>query len=157
MTKGEFVCPFDHGKCHECVLYRGRHYYIDSCRQDQGDISASKDNLRPSDNNHSGDLQAYFHALENQIEPWAHTDLLSEQDLKVKLRVINVETGENKMYPLSEVKQWDWEDPETVRQIDGIQIDSWEKLVKVLSYKVESGHEEVKIYEAPRFMVLAGG
>jgi hypothetical protein len=153
MTKGEFVCPFDHRSCHECVLYRGRHYYIDNCRKDRGDISASK----PPVNNHSGDLQAYFQALESQIEPWADVKPLPERDLQVRLMVINVETGENRAYSLEEVKQWDWSDLETVRQIDGIQIDSWDKLVKVLSYKVATGHREVKLYEAPRFMVLAGG
>ena len=68
-----------------------------------------------------------------------------------------METGDNKVYSLAEAKQWDWGDQETVRQVDGVQIDSWEKLVKVLSYKVKSGHQEVKFYEAPRFMVLAGG
>jgi len=130
---------------------------MDNCRKDRGDLSALKDNLKPAVHNHSGDFQAYFQALESQIEPWVDAESLSEQDLKIKLKVINVETGENKVYPLADVKQWDWDDPEMVRQIDGIQIDSWEKLVKVLSYKVGTGHEEVKIYEAPRFMVLAGG
>ena len=157
MTKGEFVCPFDHKKCHECVLYRGRHYYIDSCRDDRDDISASRDHLKPSDNNHSGDLQAYFQTFESQIEPWADVKPIQESDLQVNLMVINVETGEDRVYSLEEVKQWDWSDLETVRQIDGIQIDSWDKLMKVLSYKVATGHREVKIYEAPRFMVLAGG
>jgi hypothetical protein len=153
MTKGEFVCPFDHRSCHECVLYRGRHYYIDDCRKDRGDISASK----PPVNNHSGDLQAYFQALESQIEPWADVKPLPERDLQIRLMVINVETGESRVYSLAEARAWEWGDSETVRQIDGIQIDSWDKLIKVLSYKAESGHQEVKLYEAPRFMVLAGG
>jgi hypothetical protein len=153
MTKGEFVCPFDHRSCHECVLYRGRHYYIDSCRKDGGDISTSK----PSDSNHLGDLQSYFQALESQIEPWADTDPLPEHDLKVRLRVINVETGENEVFSLEEVRTWDWGDQETVRLIDGVQVNSWDKLTKILSYKVLSGRQEVKLYEAPRFMALAGG
>lgn len=157
MPKGNFVCPFDHQSCHECVLYRGRHYYIDKCSKGRSNISDSTDNLEPAAQNHSGDFKAYFQALERQIEPWADVESLSEQDLKIKLKVINVETGENKMYSLEEVKQWDWDDPETVRQIDGIQIGSWDKLIKILSYKAESGHQEVKLYEAPRFMVLAGG
>jgi hypothetical protein len=153
MTKGEFVCPFDHRSCHECVLYRGRHYYIDTCRKDRGDISASQQPV----NNHAGDLRAYFQALESQIEPWADVKPLPEQDLQVKLMVINVETGESRVYSLEEARAWKWGNPDTVRQIDGIQIDSWDKLIQVLSYKAESGHQEVKLYEAPRFMVLAGG
>jgi len=153
MTKGEFVCPFDHRSCHECVLYRGRHYYIDTCRRDRGDSSSSK----PSADNHSGDLQAYFQALESQIEPWADVKPLPEGDLQIRLMVINVETGENRVYSLEEARSWEWGDSDTVRQIDGIQIDSWDKLIKILSYKAESGLQEVKLYEAPRFMVLAGG
>jgi hypothetical protein len=71
--------------------------------------------------------------------------------------VINVETGESRVFSLEEARAWEWGDSDTVRQIDGIQIDSWDKLIKVLSYKAESGQQEVKLYEAPRFMVLAGG
>jgi hypothetical protein len=153
MTTGEFVCPFDRQSCHECVLYRGRHYYIDTCRTDQGDINTS----RQPDNNHLGDIKAYFQALESRIEPWADVKPLPEQDLQIKLMVINVETGESRVYSPEEARAWEWNDSDTVRQIDGIQIDSWDKLIKVLSYKAESGHQEVKLYEAPRFMVLAGG
>jgi hypothetical protein len=144
MNNKDFVCPFTHNSCYECVLYRGRHYYINKYRERRGDIS-------------SAELQAYFQALENRLEPWADVEPLPETDLKIRLGVINVETGENRIYSLAEVKHWDWGDSETVRQIDGIQINSWAKLVKVLSYKVATGHREVKIYEAPRFMVLAGG
>jgi hypothetical protein len=158
MTKEDFVCPFDHKPCHECVLYRGRHYYIDSCRDNQyHHVRESRDNRESAAHRQMPDIQAYFRALENQVEPWADVEPLPETDLPIRLRVINVETGENSVYSLAEVKQWDWGDLETVRQIDGIQIDSWEKLVKVLSYKAALGHEEVKLYEAPRFMVLAGG
>ena len=90
-------------------------------------------------------------------DAWTDVEPLPESELKISLRLINVESGESSEGSLEEVKQWDWNDSDTVRQIDGIQIDSWEKLVKVLSYKVATGHREVKIYEAPRFMVLAGG
>ena len=158
MKKEEFVCPFDHKPCHECVLYRGRHYYIDSCRDNQDHVrEESRDNHESAAHRQMPDIQAHFQVLENQVEPWADVEPLPETDLKIRLRVINVETGGNGVYPLAEVKQWDWGDSETVRQIDGIQIGSWSKLLKVLSYKAESGHQEVKLYEAPRFMVLAGG
>jgi hypothetical protein len=153
MTKAEFVCPFNHRSCHECVLYRGRHYYIDNCQNGRGNNSDFKSAV-PHD---SADLQRYFQALESQIEPWADVKPLTERGLQIRLMAVNVETGESRVYSLEEVKQWGWDDSETVRQIDGIQIDSWDKLVKILSYKAESGHQEVKLYEAPRFMVLAGG
>ena len=157
MAKRNLACPFTKDSCYECVLYRGRHYYINKCQRGEDNISDSNSNLESPIRYHATNLQAYFQALENQIEPWADLEPLPESELKIKLRVINVETGDNKVYSLAEAKQWDWGDQETVRQVDGVQIDSWEKLVKVLSYKVQSGHQEVKLYEAPRFMVLAGG
>jgi hypothetical protein len=157
MTKGDYVCPFDHRSCHECVLYRGRHYYIDNCREGRGNNHDRSDYRTPAGLHHSADLQSYFQTLESQVEPWTDVEPLPESELKISLRLINVESGESSECSLEEVKQWDWNDSDTVRQIDGIQIDSWEKLVKVLSYKVATGHREVKIYEAPRFMVLAGG
>ena len=30
-------------------------------------------------------------------------------------------------------------------------------LIEILCYKAETGFEEVELYEAPRFMLLAGG
>jgi hypothetical protein len=157
MAKGSLVCPSTSDSCHECVLYRGRHHYINKCKKGRDNINDSSDNLESPVSYHAADLQAYFQALENQAEPWADAESLLESELKIKLRVINEETSGNNVYSLEEVKQWDWDDLETVRQIDGMHIDSWEKLVKILSYKVKSGRQEVKIYEAPRFMVLAGG
>ena len=44
-----------------------------------------------------------------------------------------------------------------MRFIDSRQVTSYEMLVEILSYKEEKGVREVRLYEAPRFMVLAGG
>lgn len=44
-----------------------------------------------------------------------------------------------------------------MRVIEGWQVTSWEGLLEIVCYKVEKGHQEVEIYEAPRFMLLAGG
>ena len=157
MTKGEFVCPFSHKSCYECVLYRGKHYYIDTCRKEGGNNGDRSDNRTPAVPYRSADLKKDFQTLESQVEPWADVVPLPDRDLQMRLVVINVETGENRVYSPADARTWDWDDSETVRQIDGIQIDSWDKLRKVLSYKAKSGQQEVKLYEAPRFMVLAGG
>ena len=34
---------------------------------------------------------------------------------------------------------------------------TWISLIEILRHKAETGHEEVELYEAPRFMFLAGG
>ena len=52
---------------------------------------------------------------------------------------------------------WDWSNPEILRWIDGRQVTNLDSLVEILCYKAEKGYQEVQIYEAPRFMLLAGG
>jgi hypothetical protein len=44
-----------------------------------------------------------------------------------------------------------------MRIIDGWQVTSMEMLLEIICDKAEKGYEEVDLYEAPRFMLLAGG
>ena len=44
-----------------------------------------------------------------------------------------------------------------MRVIDGWQVTSMEMLFEIMCYKAEKGYKEVELYEAPRFMLLAGG
>jgi hypothetical protein len=60
-------------------------------------------------------------------------------------------------YDLRELKEWDWANPAIWRLIDGRQITNLDNLIQILRYKAEKGFEEVELYEAPRFMLLAGG
>lgn len=153
----DFSCPFSHTSCNQCVLYRGRHRYIPGCRVDQDHARESRKKGKPAGPSQSADIRASFLELEKEVEPWVDIAPLPERELKIKIRVINVESGEERVCSPEEAKQWKWDDQETVRQIDGVQIDNWDQLVQVLSFKVKSGREEVRLYEAPRFMVLAGG
>jgi hypothetical protein len=145
MVKGKFVCPFTKESCHECVLYRGRHCYLDNHQKGKARISDS------------ADIKAYFQALDEALTPRVDAGLHSQTELTISLKVIDVENGMTRACPLEEAKTWDWDNEQVIRIIDGRHITSWDKLVEMLSYKAESGRQEVKLYEAPRFMVLAGG
>ena len=145
ILKVNFVCPFTNKTCHECALYRGRHCYLDNHQKGRANISDS------------ADIESYFQALEEALTPHFDAGVRSEIELHITLRVIDVENGTSSVCPLGGAKAWDWDNEQVMRIIDGRHITSWDTLVDVLSYKAEKGYQEVKLYEAPRFMVLAGG
>jgi hypothetical protein len=145
MSKGDLVCPFTNKSCHDCVLYRGRHCYLDNHQKDRANISDS------------ADIKAYFQTLDEALTPQLDAGLRSEKELDIRLKVIDVENGVTRVCPLEEARTWDWDNEQVMRIIDGRHITSWDKLVAMLSLKAEKGYQEVKLYEAPRFMVLAGG
>jgi hypothetical protein len=89
------------------------------------------------------------------VEPWAGRRVKAEP--KVKIKVIDMETGNIKICSLEEAKAWDWSNPEIMRVIDGFQITSFDRLVEIASYKAKRGNQEIELYEAPRFMLLGGG
>ena len=76
---------------------------------------------------------------------------------KIRLKVLNRETGEYRYCTLDEAQTWDWDDPETWRIIGGWQIKSFQQLLNILYRKMEKGYTEVEMLESPRFMLLAGG
>ena len=153
MAKTNMLCPFSHRKCDECAVYRGRHYYLSLCKGYRGYISGEKENAKPGANHQSID----FKALKNLMEPWSDADHEVKTGPEIKLKVIDMENGETRTCQPDEAKAWDWNDPQTLRFIDGCQITSWDELIGVMSYKARKGYEEVKLYEGPRFMLLGGG
>ena len=76
---------------------------------------------------------------------------------KIKLKLLDRETGESRYCTLDEAKTWDWENPEVWRIVGGWQITSFQKLLNILYLKMEKGCEEIEILEAPRFTMLSGG
>ncbi len=150
MAKTDMLCPFTHRLCDECALYRGRHYYLSFCKQYRGYIGQSKENAKSS-------ASADIEALKNWVEPWSRAGCRPEAELKVKLKVIDMESGETRVCQLDEAKTWDWSNPQLLRVVGGLQITSWDKLVEILCHKAEKGYQEVEVYEAPLFMLLAGG
>jgi hypothetical protein len=147
MAKISMVCPFSRRLCDECPLYRGRHYYLCFCEKYRGYIG------QPGERAKSGVAQkpADFQALWKRLEPWAGRR--PEAVPKVKLKVIDMESGEVRVCPLDEAKTWDWSNQEIWKMIDGFQVTSWDKLVELASFKTRKGYQEVEVYEVPRFMI----
>jgi hypothetical protein len=76
---------------------------------------------------------------------------------KIRLKVLDRETGNERYATLEEAKDWDWANPEIWRIIGGWQITSFQQLLNVLYRKMEKGYTEVEMLEAPRFMLCSGG
>jgi len=151
MAKIDMLCTFSHRLCDECPLYRGRHYYLCFNEKYRGYIGEPKEHAKSDVAKHSVD----FRALGKLVEPWAGCQPKTEP--KVKLKVIDMESGKVRVCPLEEAKTWEWNNPELMRVVDGFQVTSWDKLVELSDYKAEKGYQEVEVYEAPRFMLLGGG
>jgi hypothetical protein len=139
-------CPFTHSLCAECALYRGRHHYLSFSKQDRGYADEAK-------RHDSVDFQA----LKKPAEPWAGRGIQTRNEPRIRLKVIDMETAAARVSELNEAKEWDWNNPEMMRVIDGWQVTSWEGLLEIVCYKAEKGHQEVVLHVAPRFMMLAGG
>jgi len=71
--------------------------------------------------------------------------------------VIDVESNQTRICELHELEKWHWGNPRIERLIDGRQVTDLDSLLEILYHKAETGHEEVDLYETPRFMMLAGG
>lgn len=85
------------------------------------------------------------------------TETVDNESGKMKLTLLDRETGESRPFTLAEAKTWDWKDPDMWRMIGDWQITSYESLVQVLAMKLEYGRKEVILMVAPRFAMLAGG
>ncbi len=152
MAKTSMLCPFTQRLCTDCALYRGRHFYLSFCSRYRGYRGESEGNTK-SEVGHPVELPA----LRNWVEPWAGRSRQPQANLKIKLKVINMESGETRPCEFQEARTWDWSNPKLVRAVGDIQITSWDKLVDILRYKADKGYQEVEIYEFPRFMLIAGG
>lgn len=139
-------CPFTHKLCAECALYRGRHLYLSFSKQYWGYTDEPKEYDSVD-----------FQALRKFVEPWAGKGIQVKNEPKIRLKVIDMESAATRICEFNEAKTWDWSKPEILRVIDGRQVTSFDCLIEILCYKAEKGYQEVEIYEAPRFMLLAGG
>jgi hypothetical protein len=82
---------------------------------------------------------------------------IAERVLKMRLKVLDRETGNSRYCTLAEAKTWDWANPEVWRIVNGWQITSFKRLLNMLYLKAQKGHDEIEILEAPRFTMLSGG
>ena len=152
MAKTNTLCPFTRKACAECALYRGRHYYLNLCKQYEDYGGESKENAKSGVTRPVGSS-----AIRNWVEPWGSKSRQPQADPEVRLKVIDIESGETRVCEFQETKTWDWSNPKLVRAIGDVQITSWDKLAEILRYKAGKGYQEIDVYEFPRFMLIAGG
>ncbi|MCX5817678.1 MAG: hypothetical protein NTX75_15810 [Proteobacteria bacterium] len=139
-------CPFTRKACTDCSVYRGRHHFIASFRQGDGHNNGQKEQLA-----------AYFQAVEKQLNPWDDSESITKDAPTIRLEVVDAESSKARYCVTDEAKTWDWGDPGTMRIIGDRQVTSFKHLIDILRYKESQGDQEVKLYEFPRFMFLAGG
>ena len=77
--------------------------------------------------------------------------------LKIRLKVIDRETGESRYCTLDEARTWDWGNQDIWRLVGGWQITSFKMLLSMMYLKAQKGHQEVELLESPRCLLLAGG
>ncbi len=82
---------------------------------------------------------------------------IADRVLRMRLKVLDRETGNTRYCTLAEAKKWDWANPEIWRVVNGWQITSFQRLLNMLYLKAQKGHNEILILEAPRFTMLSGG
>lgn len=141
-------CPFSHSVCTECGIYRGRHRYMTFSKQDTE---------RKNGNGSKDHIADYFRGMEELSNPWVDKSIKSKDELTIKLKLIDAESGKGRLCELNEAQTWDWGDPGTMRIINDRQVMSFKHLIDVLYYKESKGDPEVTMYEFPRFMFLCGG
>ena len=141
-------CPFSHGVCTECAIYRGRHRYMSF---------SQKDDIGKNGNGTKDHIADYFRGMEALSNPWAERSTMSKEELSITLVLIDAETGKRRNCELSEAQTWDWGDPETMRIINDRQVVGFQHLVDILCHKELEGEKEVAMYQFPRFMFLCGG
>jgi hypothetical protein len=152
-AKRTVACPFSNKACVECAIYRGRHHYLSFSKKYQG----STDQLRAHAKSYILPLSVEFNVLRKSVEPKAGQYRGIQRWPKIRLKVIDMENRTTIIDDLNGLKKMDWSNPEIWRLIDGRQVTNLESLIEILYSKSEKGCEEVELYEAPRFMLLAGG
>jgi hypothetical protein len=63
------TCPFTHGPCTDCAIYRGRHHYLMFSDRGNG-VDQTKELI-----------SAYFKGMEKSSDPWAEKDDCSTGNL----------------------------------------------------------------------------
>ncbi len=153
MAKISMTCPFSSKGCTECAVYRGRHHYLSYSKEHPGPTDPQEGHAKSRV--HSPSVE--FQALKNAVKLVAGKNRETSLEPKIRLKVIDMESRATRICELSELKRWDWSNPRIWRLIEGRQVTNLDSLIEILRYKAEKGFEEVELYEAPRFMLLAGG
>jgi len=116
----------------------------------QDNLNNPKEYHKPNERTEFKDLMIFIDSMKERSNKRI-------QEPKIKLKVINMESAEVRVCEIEEIKTWNWNNPEIWRLIEGQQVTNLNHLIEILYYKADKGYKEVEIYEAPRFMLLAGG
>jgi hypothetical protein len=149
MAKLPMRCPFNEKMCEECQLFRGRHYYLCANVNYRGHIKSNKkiDNSGPA-------KPLDIDAIKRLFEPWSVAEKNpSAAAPKLKLKVMYMENGASKVCDAAEAETWEWEDPRTMRIVNGGHVASLSQLMEIVRYQEAKGATEITIIEAPRFML----
>ena len=95
--------------------------------------------------------------IETRDTASGNEETIDEKIRRIRLLLLDRETGEERYCTLDEAETWDWANPALWRIVNGWQITSFNDLLNLLSMKAEKSIEEIKILQAPRFMMLSGG
>ena len=152
MAKTLMRCPFNEKICEECQLYRGRHYYMSNCEHYRGYIK-TKNAGEPDGHPRFYDLEE----MKKLLEPWSDGPKKVTSEPGVTIKIIDMESGEERYTDVAETKTWKWDDASTIRVVNGYHVTSPQKLQDIMRYQEARGTKEIIIYEAPRFMLLGGG
>ena len=101
--------------------------------------------------------EVFTDGLDTRLKDNEEVDIITSRLAKVRLRVVDWGSDETRICQFEETKSWDWSNHKLVRMVGGIQVTSWDKLVEVITDKVEKGYQEVNVYEAPGYMLITGG
>ena len=152
MAKTKMRCPFNDKLCIECQLYRGRHYFLCACKDYRGYIKPKDDEFT-----FGGRTPIDFESVNKLLEPWSDNTNNSHSYPDVKLKVIDMEGGEERYTSFAEAKTWNWGDTGTMRIVNGVHITSFRKFLEIARYQAEKGDKEITVLEAARFILLGGG
>lgn len=130
---------WSHGYCPDCNVYKGKGGPCPGYP-----VEPKKD-------------ETIFDALDNSGQLPAGDSEKNKAFPTVKLRLIDVERKTDRTTDLEEARTWDWENPDIMRIVSNWQIKDFDMLLFILREKEDKGIKEVDIFEAPKFMVLAGG
>jgi len=144
MAKINMVCPFSKKLCHECPIYRGRHYFLCFCEEYRGYIDQPEENTKAEIKQPVAERLS----LNDLMKPMNHR-YPEDYQLKLKLRVIDVDDGSTEVCDIGEAKTWDYNSQITMITVAGRQITSWKHLTDVLSSKTYDGRQEVEVHKLP--------
>lgn len=144
MAKINMICPFSKRLCQECAIYRGRHYYLCFCEEYRGYIDQPEENTKAEIKQPVAERLS----LHDLMKPTNHR-YPEDYQLKLKLRVIDVDDGSTEVCDIGEAKTWDYNSQITMITVAGRQITSWDHLTDVLSSKTYDGRLEVEVHKLP--------